>query len=61
MVDTIFKEAADLLEAMGRKLFDVSVVTELRIVSTDRYNLVILLTLKDNVSRIRTSSLIVVS
>lgn len=47
LADTIFKEAANLLKAVRGELFDVSVVTKFRIISTDSYYLVIPLTLKE--------------
>lgn len=44
--DTVFKETADFSEAMRRKFFKFPVVTELRIIGTHSYNLVIFLTLQ---------------
>lgn len=45
-MDTVLKEAANFRKAMRRKLFDVCVVTELRIISTYSNDFVILFTLQ---------------
>ena len=42
---TIFEEAADLLEAMGRELAEMVEVVVLGVVGADGYDLVILLSL----------------
>jgi hypothetical protein len=42
---TIFKEAADLLKAMWRKVLDVRVVTVFRVISANCYDLIIFLSL----------------
>jgi hypothetical protein len=46
--DTIFKETADLRKTMRGQLPDVSVVLVLWIISTNRNNLVIFLSLHQN-------------
>ena len=42
---TIFEEATDLLEAMGRKLVEMVQVVVLGVVGADGYDLVVLLSL----------------
>lgn len=43
--DTIFKEATDFCKAMRCKVFDVLVMAELWVISTDGYNFVVFLAL----------------
>lgn len=45
-VDTVFEKAADLSKAMGRKFLNIFIMTELRIISTNCYYLIIFLTLQ---------------
>ena len=51
--DKVFKEALELLEAVRRQLTDVIVVAVFRIISTNCYYLVILLTLIHPLSSVK--------
>jgi predicted metal-dependent hydrolase len=51
---TIFKEAADLLKAMWRKVLDVRVVTVFRVISANCYDLIIFLSLAIVINDVRT-------